>query len=461
MNPRLLRLLCAALLVGGLLLSPLAGADPGDPPPEPVVTRSPDVDVTSAASVEFTATAAGYDIDMQWGPTSGPAAPWSLPVSDQNTHSFTFLTEGVHHVRFRTSSDDGDSEWVQASVCIDRTPPSVSMSPTGADPLPWSNTPVKVTATATDVGCASVDAIEFRTSANNGSSWDGPHPYESENDGPLITAHGTTLVEFRATDLAGNASTWQRKTVRIDTVAPTAPGARPDQIPGLMAWFDASDESSLILGGSSISAWKDVRGDGPDATQGTFANQPTRVLDAQNGHAAIKFNGNQWLTFPAQQPRTIIVAAQKEQVGDHNALVTKHDSNTGLLFGTASITGNAEAHLNGATAFGPSASQSEWQVLVGTTAADGTLSVRRNGMPGAGASGTGNAWTVDSIGNHQTSANMLAGQIGEIVMFDRVLTADERLLIEGYLADRWASNGSQDLDNGHPYRNAPPGVSGG
>lgn len=460
MNRRLLRLLCAALLVGGLLLSPLASADP---PPEPVVTRSPDVDVTSAASVEFTATAAGDGIEARQGSTG--TDPWNLPTYGLSPYSISVSAEGPTYLQFRSYDEQGTSPWVNANVCIDRTPPSVSMSPTGADPLPWSNTPVKVTATATDVGCASVDAIEFRTSANNGSSWDGPHPYESENDGPLITAHGTTLVEFRATDLAGNASAWQRKTVRIDTVAPSAPGARPDQIPGLLAWFDASDESSLILDGSAVSAWNDVRGGGPSATQGTAGNRPMRVLNAQNGRAAITFNGSQWLTFAGDlHPRTIIVAGRKEGVTTANSIVAKHDdAGSALLFGTSSGTGKATAAVASASAQSLGGSETAWQVLVGTTASGGTnpVTVWRNGTPGTAQTGNGAAWSIDSIADHPTSGYRLQGRIGEIAMFDRVLDNDERQLVEGYLAARWSDPIPPILPNGHPYRTPPYGVSGG
>jgi hypothetical protein len=63
----------------------------------------------------------------------------------------------------------------------------------------------------------------------------------------------------------------------------------PAALPGLVAWFDASDESTLVVDGSGyVSQWDNKSG-GPPATQGIAARQPQSGTRTINGLNALDF----------------------------------------------------------------------------------------------------------------------------------------------------------------------------
>ncbi|MBJ7456948.1 MAG: hypothetical protein JHC74_12900, partial [Thermoleophilia bacterium] len=163
----------------------------------------------------------------------------------------------------------------------DVTAPVVVVSgATGA----WTNAAsVTVTAAADDPD-SGVATVEYRTSTDSGSTWSAPAVGASVG----VTDEGVTLVQFRATDNASNVSAWSSATpgaggsVRIDRTAPTAPGTPPEQAVGVLAWFDASDGSTVTESGGGVERWADRSGNLNDATQTTPGNRPTRVAAVQN-----------------------------------------------------------------------------------------------------------------------------------------------------------------------------------
>lgn len=342
----------------------------------------------------------------------------------------------------------------------DTTPPDVWVSgATGA----WSNSAsVTVTATADDPG-SGVATVECRTSTDDGSTWTAP----AAGDTVDVTAEGTTLVQFRATDNATNTSAWSAATpgaggsVRLDRTGPTAPGAPPDQVAGVIAWFDAADASTITASGNAISRWADRSGHSNDATQTTPGNRPTTVAAVQNGRAVVRFasGGAQWLSLPSLAPRAILVAGRKQALGNANVIIgASGASDSYLAFGTSSGLGNAIAQNGSGAALAPSASEVSWQVLGGIDTGS-TITAYRNGAAGSPAATGGAVWAVDGIAVNPSSSFRLAGDLGEVVVFDRVPTTADRQLMEGYLAWKWGTQAS--LTPGHPFGSASPGAYGG
>ena len=342
----------------------------------------------------------------------------------------------------------------------DTTAPVVVVSgATGA----WSNAAaITVTAAADDPG-SGVATVENRTSTDDGSTWSAPAVGASVD----VTAEGVTLVQFRATDNASNVSGWTSATpgaggsVRLDRTGPTAPGTPPDQAVGLMAWFDASDASTVTQSAGAVSRWADRTGFMNDATQTTPANRPTSVAAAQNGRAVVRFaaGGGQWLNLPTLTPRAILVAGRKQALGNSNVIIgASGAADSYLAFGTSGGLGNAIAQNGSGAALSPSASEASWQVLGGVD--DGsTITAYRNGAAGTPVSTGGAVWTVNGIAVNPTAGFRLAGDLGEVVLFDRVPSLADRQLMEGYLAWRWGTQAS--LAGGHPYASASPGAHGG
>lgn len=69
----------------------------------------------------------------------------------------------------------------------------------------------------------------------------------------------------------------------------------PDTIPGLVLWLDANQGVTLVGGG--VSQWDDQSSSGNDFSQASAGNRPTYSSLAINGHPSIQFDGSvpQWL----------------------------------------------------------------------------------------------------------------------------------------------------------------------
>lgn len=64
----------------------------------------------------------------------------------------------------------------------------------------------------------------------------------------------------------------------------------PDEIPDLIAWFDADDSSTIAIG-VGVSQWDDKSGEGNHVVQSTGTKQPVVVTEVVNGKDALYFDG--------------------------------------------------------------------------------------------------------------------------------------------------------------------------
>jgi Right handed beta helix region len=173
---------------------------------------------------------------------------WSEPPSVGS--SVTVTAEGSTLVRFRAVDVNGTASfWAPLGppstnvVRIDRsgpTPPTVY-----GGSATWLNVQSRnVEACCSTDAFSRVQGYEFRTSTDGGSSWGSP----TAGSSVTITAVGETLVQFRAVDVAGNASAWapssptSGSTVRIDPNAPAEVGTvAPTHIRANTTWTAAND----------------------------------------------------------------------------------------------------------------------------------------------------------------------------------------------------------------------------
>ena len=68
---------------------------------------------------------------------------------------------------------------------------------------------------------------------------------------------------------------------------PRASGFTPRNIPGLVSWWDASAESTILLNDVRVSSFANLVPGAPSMIQETAANQPLYQLNSQNGKNAI------------------------------------------------------------------------------------------------------------------------------------------------------------------------------
>ena len=163
----------------------------------------------SAVTVTLTATDSGgsglatteYKLDG--------AAGWSTGTSVAVTG------EGVHTLLYRSIDAAGNSEAERtASVRIDTTAPITSDdAPSG-----WSNGPVTVTLSATDLGGSGPAETEYKLDAS--ATW-------SSGTSVTVAGQGVHTITYRSTDAAGNTEPDKTRTVRIDTTAPVTSDDAP------------------------------------------------------------------------------------------------------------------------------------------------------------------------------------------------------------------------------------------
>ncbi len=238
------------------------------PPSDPVVTGG-SASWQNSASVPLTASGAtdspGSGIgSYQWRTSTDGGITWSAV---QTGNPAIVTAAGTTVVQMRAIDRAGfTSSWSPAvpdadsTVKIDRTAPTAPAVSGGSST--WQNVSgVTITATgSTDAGGAGFSGYQYRTSTDNGGTWSSPVAGSSA----LIVNEGQTLVQFRGTDAAGNASAWTpasaaaANTVKIDRTVPTDPAAVNG---GSLSWATAASVSVTASGatdspGSGIASYQ-------------------------------------------------------------------------------------------------------------------------------------------------------------------------------------------------------------
>lgn len=186
---------------------------------------------SNAASITITATAADASSGVAsyvHETSTNNGTTWTAPA---NGASVVVPATGTTVVRFQATDGVGlTSAWsgiaAGGTVQLDRTVPSTPASVSGGSASWQLSAPATVAATgATDSGGSGLAGYQYRTSTDGGTTWSAAMAAPAS-----ISSDGTTLVQMRAIDGAGNTSaTWTPaspgagNTVKIDTTPPTAP----------------------------------------------------------------------------------------------------------------------------------------------------------------------------------------------------------------------------------------------
>jgi hypothetical protein len=173
--------------------------------------------VSASGSTDGGSSVAGYEYQ-----TSFNGGAFSASTSGS---SVTVSAQGTTVVQFRAlDAADNTSAWVQGTVKLDRTLPTNPTVSGGS--TSWSAAASRtISATSATDALSGLARYEYRTSTNNGSTWGATTAGVSA----IITAEGTTIVQFRSVDNAGNVSSWlpttagSSNTVKLDRTAPSLP----------------------------------------------------------------------------------------------------------------------------------------------------------------------------------------------------------------------------------------------
>ena len=198
----------------------------------------------------------------------------------------TISADGEHELLTQVVDGAGHaSAWKRHEIRIDRTAP-VNQTPQGSGA--WRASDYAVLPSGADGG-SGLAAIEWRVDGGPVQKW-------PQTSTITVTGDGDHLLEVRAVDVAGNATSWRSERVKIDKVAPTddtVAGPGPVTSPYRPAVAGTDDRSGVLrvewevdgepFSGASGSL-AEIRGNGPHTLR-------TRVFDLAG-------NASPWKSHP-------------------------------------------------------------------------------------------------------------------------------------------------------------------
>lgn len=278
---------------------------------------------------------------------------------------------------------------------------------------------------------------------------------ESENGSvkAALQSHAADLYRRGLDSLAGLDKVRAEKRIAEAAAGSRQAGTSPiKRIPGLVLWLDASDlagfEPQIQRNGDDarISLWRDASGRGNDAKQPDSAKQPVWSSKGFAGHPGVTFSAAQALQvpMPCGNAGTVIVTLRPRGVGnmrflgcyrnnsEHVGLCLRSD---GSVWAEALTPGNAAAVAKSQ----PSAYKGEQNLLLGQTWGRSVALVGAKATPAVfapsdqalqGPWGIGGAYLAQPVEYFQ-------GAIGEVIVFDRELNAQELEVVAVELASKW------------------------
>jgi hypothetical protein len=226
-----------------------------------------------------------------------------------------------------------------------------------------------------------------------------------------------------------------------------AGGFSPDDIAGLLAWYDASDAATVTVAGSDVTDWDDKSGNGHHLANGS--NYPI-YTDTLNGLNVITFEGSDHLTdspdfiYDAGSVTVFVVIAStsgntifsETNPGNDwpllNARYTDATSLFDVLIRNSSGAADVDAFVNGDAATGG---------VFRYTDTGSSIQLAWNTAPGVAVSYTRTTWTGASftLGRRlrSTDSEGFGGDIAEFIAYDSVLSSDDITDVEDYLIAKW------------------------
>lgn len=219
---------------------------------------------------------------------------------------------------------------------------------------------------------------------------------------------------------------------------------------GLTLWLDASDTSTITSSGGAVSQWNDKSGNGNNATQGTGSAQPGTGAVTKNGKNVLTFDGGDFLSLPSglysipNGDNTIFyVSTCTDESADRFILTMIGAANAERLLCYSTSIAGVQGYRNVSTnnpVTRTGITKANYniftQFLSGTTQ---SISVN-NGTAGTNTSGVNAVATIATIGAYKNSGftgNYQLGNIAEIIIYNRALTAAEIIQVNRYLSNKW------------------------
>ncbi len=212
----------------------------------------------------------------------------------------------------------------------------------------------------------------------------------------------------------------------------------------LSLWLRA--DKGVEHSANSISLWKDLSGNGNDVVQSTATAKPTFVSNSQNSLPTVQFDGtSDYMTTVGNvslgTQTTIIAVSYINSAAGYMRLLHAN-SNAYILFGYnnnvfTSNYGNGTA-WNNLTANGGGTVNGTWKIITSVVNGTNDLSYQ-NGVAlaakGAGKTASNAGLVVGAYTDGTTQ--WFNGKLAELIVYNRALSAAERISVENYLAMKW------------------------
>jgi hypothetical protein len=238
---------------------------------------------------------------------------------------------------------------------------------------------------------------------------------------------------------------------------PTASGFNPKTIAGLSAWWDSTDNSKITTD-TGVSAWVD-KVNGYTLAQSIGANQPT--ISSINGKQAFDYNGSTQVltstdaglvalaTGASVPPTTIFYVVRIDVAGQVFPVVFGNTSNAAPFYSAIHPDGGSlwrTSYRNNASSIVNTNSTAQYAastpyVIATSTSSD--IVGRVNGAQVVSASSTAAAGAITvnvlAVGAlvRTSAASFLNGQVGDVLIYNRVLTASEIQRVERWLSAKF------------------------
>jgi len=208
---------------------------------------------------------------------------------------------------------------------------------------------------------------------------------------------------------------------------------------GLKLWLSA--DTGLTLNGSTVSAWADQSGVGNNATQSTASNQPSVTASILNSKPVIHFSGAQWLTLPnflSGSATEVLVVVRATSATNASGIWRFGSSGSGDYYSYTDGTlydgfGSAVRYAEGR----PSQDITQFHVYEVCSQA-GSWESWIDGVPLYKSSANTVGFTTAPLLGHNADGVNFSGDIAEIVVYNRALSASERQQSLSYLTQKYA-----------------------
>lgn len=220
----------------------------------------------------------------------------------------------------------------------------------------------------------------------------------------------------------------------------------PTDMTNLKLWLDADDSSTITESGGSVSLWEDKSGDSRNASRSVSARQPKTGVRTIGGKNVITFDGTDdnmellnplsnvtaWTSFiilntSASNASSAILGYSGGST-NHGTLKTEQWNNTGKLGYTRRNVADYASSINtpSGDAMFTTYTTSSSNLVFSSGGSSDTVNVGATRMD------------LELLGaTTPAGSDPYVGDIGEVLFYERQLTAEEISTVESYLAAKW------------------------